>query len=71
MHTVTLAEAAKQLPTLIEEVRAGGEVVILQDDVPSAKLVPMVRAGYGSLKGQIQMADDFDAPLDDFADYMP
>ncbi|PIZ26007.1 MAG: prevent-host-death protein, partial [Chloroflexi bacterium CG_4_10_14_0_8_um_filter_57_5] len=25
----------------------------------------------GSAKGMIQMADDFDAPLGDFAEYMP
>ena len=31
---------------------------------------PQGRRGYGSLKGQIWMADDFDAPLDDFKDYM-
>jgi antitoxin (DNA-binding transcriptional repressor) of toxin-antitoxin stability system len=71
MHTVTLAEAKEQLPSLVREVLAGGEVVILEDDVPSVKLVPVVRAGYGSLKDQIRMSADFDAPLDDFADYMP
>lgn len=26
--------------------------------------------GYGSMAGQIVMADDFDAPLEDLADYM-
>lgn len=28
------------------------------------------RGGLGSLKGQIWMADDFDAPLDDLQEYM-
>ncbi|GHV96750.1 hypothetical protein AGMMS50293_30700 [Spirochaetia bacterium] len=28
------------------------------------------RRGFGCLKGQIWMADDFDAPLEDFKDYM-
>jgi hypothetical protein len=28
------------------------------------------RGGFGCLKGQIWMADDFDAPLEDFKDYM-
>ena len=28
------------------------------------------RGGYGSMKGMFKMADDFDAPLDDFKDYM-
>ena len=26
--------------------------------------------GFGCAKGQFRMADDFDAPLDDFKDYM-
>lgn len=28
------------------------------------------RQGFGSLKGKIHIADDFDAPLEDFKDYM-
>jgi len=28
------------------------------------------RGGYGSVKGDYWMADDFNAPLDDFKDYM-
>ena len=31
---------------------------------------PVVRKGYGSVPG-IVLADDFDAPLADFADYRP
>lgn len=27
--------------------------------------------GFGCLKGKISMSADFDAPLDDFKDYMP
>jgi len=26
--------------------------------------------GYGALKGQIKMSEDFDKPLDDFKEYM-
>jgi len=32
----------------------------------SAHAIPV----FGCLKGQIQMSDDFDEPLDDFKDYM-
>jgi prevent-host-death family protein len=71
MHTVTLPEAQARLPELLKEVLRGEEVIILQDSAPAAKLVPVERPGYGSLRGQIVMADDFDAPLDAFADYMP
>ncbi|GHT00293.1 hypothetical protein FACS1894139_05410 [Planctomycetales bacterium] len=28
------------------------------------------QSGWGCLKGQVWMADDFDAPLDDFKEYM-
>ena len=31
---------------------------------------PKGRRGFGCAKGQIWMADDFDAPLEDFKDYM-
>jgi prevent-host-death family protein len=71
MHTVTIEEARNCLPDLVKKAQAGEEVVIVQDSVPAAKLIPTIRPGFGSLKGQIVMADDFDAPLDDFADYMP
>ncbi len=71
MHSVTLEEAKAALPELIGEVLRGGEVVILNNGGPAVKLVPLVRPGFGCLKGQIIMADDFDAPLEEFADYMP
>ncbi len=32
--------------------------------------LPAVRPGFGSVPG-IELAEDFDAPLDDFADYRP
>jgi hypothetical protein len=31
---------------------------------------PAKRGGLGSLKGQVWMADDFDAPLEDLQEYM-
>lgn len=34
-----------------------------------ALVQPGKRGGYGSLKGNIWMAPDFDEPLDDFEDY--
>jgi len=71
MHTVTIGEAQSQLPKLMEEALQGEEVIILGDNAPSVKLVPITRPGFGSYKGQIIMAEDFDAPLEDFAEYMP
>lgn len=74
MHQVSLEEAALQLPQLIQEAKQGEEVVITQDSQPIAKLVslaqPRVRPQRGSAKGLIlSIADDFDAPLDDFKEY--
>jgi hypothetical protein len=31
---------------------------------------PLKRNGFGCLKGKIKMAEDFDAPLEDFKEYM-
>ena len=36
----------------------------------TTKTEPLKEREFGCLKGQIWMADDFDAPLDDFKDYM-
>jgi len=49
-------------------------VILTQDGEPVAKIIPVARARaprrFGSAKGEVRMADDFDAPLDDFRDYM-
>jgi prevent-host-death family protein len=76
MMTVTVEEAQARLAELLDRLQPGEEVVITRDAQPVAKLVgarPM--AGQprqpGSLRDQIlHMADDFDAPLEDFKDYM-
>jgi prevent-host-death family protein len=71
MHTVTVDEAQAHLQELLDEAARGEEVVIVRANAPAVKLVPAARGGYGAYKGQIIIADDFDAPLEDFADYMP
>jgi len=37
---------------------------------PQATAKSGERGGFGCAKGEFSMADDFDAPLDDFKDYM-
>jgi antitoxin (DNA-binding transcriptional repressor) of toxin-antitoxin stability system len=53
----------------------GGKVLIVKDDQQIVQLVPVTfpkrHAQYGSAKGLITMADDFDAPIEDFSEYMP
>jgi len=72
---VNIHEAKTQLSRLIQAVLAGEEVVISKRNQPVARLVPLEKKqisrplGWGGAKG-MWMADDFDAPLDDLAEYM-
>jgi prevent-host-death family protein len=75
MTHVTLEEAGARLAELIESAKHGEEILILRDNIAVARLVPVKPERKprepGSAKGLIlYMADDFDAPLDEFADYM-
>ena len=74
--TVTVEEARSQLPELIALSRTGQEVIITADGQPVARLVGEASPKreprkLGTLKGTVlYMAPDFDAPLDDFKEYM-
>ena len=74
MQTVTLDEAKTNLVGLIEAAAAGEEVFITKGEDLSVQLVPRTvkkrRRRFGSAKGLISMAPDFDEPLDDFKEYM-
>jgi antitoxin (DNA-binding transcriptional repressor) of toxin-antitoxin stability system len=74
MHQVNIEEAKTHLLDLIDAAVNGEEVVIAKDEQHLVKLVPVSRARprpqFGSAKGLITMADDFDEPLEDFAEYM-
>ena len=67
-----IAEAKARLPSLVRETLSGAEVIIAKDNKPLVKLVPVSggRRRPGTAKGQIWMSPDFDAPLEDFEDYM-
>jgi prevent-host-death family protein len=67
--TVNIFEAKTQLSKLIEMVERGEEVIIARAGKPVARLTqlkpekkPII---FGLMKGQIWVADDFDAPLPD------
>lgn len=69
---VALKEAEEKLAELIAEAAGGKEVLITREDGITVQIVlrqvsetKKRRGAYGSLKGQIWMADDFDAPLED------
>ena len=75
MFTVSLLEAQAKLAELIHSLHFGEEVLIIENDLPIARLLaaqPQPRQPRlpGSLRGTVlHMADDFNAPLDDFKEY--
>lgn len=62
------------LSELVRRAARGEEVILTEGGEPVAKIIPITAARgprvFGSAKGLIHMADDFDAPLEDFRDYM-
>ncbi len=74
MQQVNIEEAKAQLPELIISAVGGEEVIITQNEQPVVKLVSLVqpkpRSQIGSAKGFVEIADDFDAPLEYFAAYV-
>jgi antitoxin (DNA-binding transcriptional repressor) of toxin-antitoxin stability system len=75
MSPIAIEKAQNQLYDLILKLNPGEELVLLAGDTPVAKLArlaldPLTPIKAGSAKGKIWMAPDFDAPLDDFEEYM-
>jgi len=74
MYQIELDKAKTQLENLIQTALDGEEVIITQNDEPILKLArvlsPKPRRQSGSARGMISMSDDFDAPLEDFNEYM-
>ena len=77
MTTVTLKEAQSGLADIIHRLTPGDEVVITENDQPVARLVPTLPIPkkahrlLGTMKGTVlYMAPDFDAPLEDFKEFM-
>lgn len=74
--TITLEEAQAKLSELINGLAPGDEVIITKQEQPVAKLVATPEAPRkprqpGTLRGTVlYMAPDFDAPLEDFKEYM-
>ena len=73
MHRVDLSEASSQLPDLFDEAVGGEEVLIVKGSEQAVRLVPAVSSDrspkFGSAEGLVVVADDFDAPLQDFNQY--
>jgi len=76
MSTVTIEHAQAHLSELIDRLTPGEEIVITRGESPVARIVaevkpPTAPRKFGTLKGTVlYMAPDFDAPLDEFKEYM-
>jgi prevent-host-death family protein len=62
---VNIHEAKTHFSRLVERAAAGEEIVIAKAGQPRARLVPLERPsgrrrGYGSMRGKIWLADDWD-----------
>ena len=74
MQPYSLKDAQTQLDDLVEAALHGETVLIQRDDEQIVQLVPVPIGKKprkaGSARNQIVMAEDFDAPLPDFGEYM-
>lgn len=70
MLQMNIHEAKTHLSSLLEQIEAGEDVVIARHGKPIARLIPYTvkpaqQREPGSLRGQISLDEDFDAPLPD------
>jgi len=71
---VNMHDAKSSLSRLVKRAASGEEILIANHGKPVAMLsrIPAGRkkVPWDVFKGKIEMADDFDAPLEEFKDYM-
>lgn len=74
MQLIDVKEVQAQIFQIIEQASQGEEIIITKDEQPLVKLSSAIgfkkQRQFGSAKGMIKMADDFDEPLEDFRGYM-
>jgi antitoxin (DNA-binding transcriptional repressor) of toxin-antitoxin stability system len=76
MTQISIEEAQLRLSDLVRQLSPGDEVLLTENNQPVARLtkttLPEPNRQLGSLAGTVlYMAPDFDAPLDEFQEYMP
>ena len=62
----------EQQPELLKLFQQGQEIIVLQHNIPIAKITPLQtspKRQLGTATGLFKMSEDFDAPLSDFVDY--
>jgi prevent-host-death family protein len=66
---INIHEAKTHLSRIVDEVAAGSEVIIAKAGKPMARLMPLTPSPrpkkLGLLKSEIEVPDDFNAPLDE------
>ena len=79
MQTIDVNQAQSLFPRLIEAASAGEEVIITRNAEPFIKL-SLINGKHakssgrwepGSAKGLMHIREDFDDPIEDFAEYLP
>jgi prevent-host-death family protein len=75
MPSVTIEEAQANLPDLLEQLQPGEEITITGHGQPLAQVKKVERTSWPCKAGSYKkpgfwMASDFDAPLDEFKEYM-
>ena len=75
MPTITIEEAQARLPEIVASLNPGDQIAIVQAGEEIARLTRSSRKQWpckaGSYrKTEFWMAPDFDAPLDEFKEYM-
>jgi len=69
MQTINIHEAKTHLSRLLKQVAGGEEIISAKAGQAVARLVPLAAAPkkrqLGLLKGKLNVAEDFDAPLTD------
>lgn len=74
LHKIGAFEAKTHLSAILDHVSKGESFLITKHGKPIAELKPVMekpmKRNLGKWRGRIWMAPDFDAPLEDFKDYM-
>lgn len=75
MTSVTLEQAQTKLPQLLAELEPGEEILIVDQGQPLAQVKRVEPASWPCKAGSYKKADfwmapDFDAPLEEFKEYM-
>jgi antitoxin (DNA-binding transcriptional repressor) of toxin-antitoxin stability system len=74
MPQVTVNQAQHKLSQLIQKALAGEEIIIVKGKTPLVRLVPFhngtAERKIGADKGLVEISEHYNAPLEDFKEYM-